>query len=91
MALNWAMLNADRTPVPLPEETTIMTITDGADLTLTIPDAPPAGVSSAGGSGGSKKMKEEGCVFLTEQRVRPPANFICACDLSQTTPAHLRC
>ncbi|KAI0034370.1 hypothetical protein K488DRAFT_69224 [Vararia minispora EC-137] len=68
MALNWTMLNADRTPVPLPGEITIMTIHFGAELMLTIPDAPPAGASSAGGSGGSRKLKEEGKVFLTEQR-----------------------
>lgn len=69
MALNWTMLNPNRSPVPLPNEMTITTIDSGVDVTLTIPDAPPSGTVSAGGSGGAKKMKSWGKVYLTDQRV----------------------
>lgn len=69
MALNWAMLTPDGVPVPLPRESTILTIDSGAELTVSIPDAPPSGTASAGGSGGSKKLKEEGRAYLTDQRV----------------------
>ncbi|KAF8165780.1 hypothetical protein B0H34DRAFT_690446 [Crassisporium funariophilum] len=68
MALNWTMLNANRSPVPLPNEMTITTIDSGVDLSLTIPDAPPSSSSSAGGSGGVKKLKSVGKVWLTDQR-----------------------
>ena len=70
MALNWLMLNPDRTPVPLPNEMTITTIDSGVEISITIPDAPPTGSSSAGGSGGVKKLKAQGKCWLTDQRVR---------------------
>ena len=70
MALNWAMLKEDRTPVPLPHELFIRTIESGPELTLIIPNTPPSGVSTSGGSGGEKKLKESGRLWLSEQRVR---------------------
>lgn len=69
MALNWTMINPNRSPVPLPNEMTITTI-DSGDLALTIPDSSPSGSSTAGGSGGVKKLKATGKVYLTDQRVR---------------------
>jgi WW domain-binding protein 2 len=70
MALNWTMLSADRSPVPLPHEATITTIETGADLTVIVPDAPPSGSASSGGSGGNRIFKETGRLWLTDQRVR---------------------
>jgi hypothetical protein len=70
MALNWTMLNSDRTPVPLPQEFTVMTVDSGAEVSLTIPDTPPTTSSSSGGSGGVRTMKGTGKLFLTDQRVR---------------------
>lgn len=70
MALNWAMLNPNRTPVPLPAEMTIATVDSGVELLLTIPNAPPSADSAAGGSGGCKKLKALGRIWLTDQRVR---------------------
>lgn len=73
MALNWAMLNPNRTPVPLPGEMTIAAVPAdaGVELQLVIPDAPPAGEGAvAGGSGGCKKLKAMGRIWLTDQRVR---------------------
>lgn len=64
------MLGQDRSPIPLPNETTILTIDDGAEMSLTVPDAPPSQSSSGGGSGGEKKLKEMGRIYLTDQRVR---------------------
>ncbi|KAF8914419.1 hypothetical protein CPB84DRAFT_1759208 [Gymnopilus junonius] len=68
MALNWLMLNSNRTPVPLPNEMTITTIDSGVDISITVPDAPPSGSSSAGGSGGVKKLRATGRSWLTDQR-----------------------
>jgi hypothetical protein len=70
MALNWAMLNPNRTPVPLPGEMTIATVDTGVELLLTIPNAPPSADSISGGSGGCKKLKALGRIWLTDQRVR---------------------
>jgi len=75
MALNWTMLNPDRSLVPLPNEQILNTIESGVELVLTIPDAPPSSSASAGGSGGSKKMKEKVLLWLTDQRlifIAPP-------------------
>ncbi|TFK18076.1 hypothetical protein FA15DRAFT_675565 [Coprinopsis marcescibilis] len=53
MALNWAMLNPNRTPIPLPGEMTITTIDSGVEVTITIPPEwqpppqPPVGGSSS--------------------------------------------
>jgi len=69
MALNWTMLGTDRKPVPLPHEITIRTVESGAELILTIPDAPPSATSTSGGSGGSKRLKEVGRLWLTDQRL----------------------
>jgi hypothetical protein len=71
MALNWTMLNPDRSPVPLPHEMVIHTIDSGADIALIIPDTPPTGKSAtAGGSGGYKTLNVSGGIWLTDQRVR---------------------
>ncbi|KAF6748909.1 hypothetical protein DFP72DRAFT_550441 [Ephemerocybe angulata] len=69
MALNWAMLNPNRTAVPLPGEMTIMSIDSGVDLQLTIPTVPPIEpTASSGGSGGFQKMHAQGRIWLTDQR-----------------------
>ena len=72
MALNWTMLNPDRTPVPLSKELTITIVESGAELSLIIPDAPPTGSSTSGGSGGGRNLNGTGKLFLTDQRVRFP-------------------
>jgi hypothetical protein len=70
MALNWTMLNPDRTPVPLPQEFTVMMVDSGAEVSLIIPDTPPTASSSSGGSGGERTLKGTGKLVLTDQRVR---------------------
>ncbi|KII94590.1 hypothetical protein PLICRDRAFT_127627 [Plicaturopsis crispa FD-325 SS-3] len=69
MALNWTMFNPEGQYVPLPNENTITYVESGAEIALTIPDAPPSNSARAGGSGGSKKMKGVGRVWLTDQRL----------------------
>lgn len=69
MSLNWAMLNPNRSPVPLRNEMTFTTIDTGVDLTLIIPDVPPSSSSSGGGFGGARRFKETGKIYLTDQRV----------------------
>ncbi|GBE80166.1 hypothetical protein BKA93DRAFT_116621 [Sparassis latifolia] len=69
MALNWTMLSPNRSPVPLPHEMTIRTVDSGVELTLVVTDSPPAGAARSGGSGGSKKLKEQGRLWLTDHRV----------------------
>ncbi|KAI9508139.1 hypothetical protein F5148DRAFT_1284398 [Russula earlei] len=69
MALNWTMLNADRVPVPLPGEITVMTVESGAEVSLIIPDTPPTGASTSGGSGGGRTLIGTGKLFLTDQRL----------------------
>ena len=69
MALNWTMLNDHRIPVPLPGELTIMIVESGAEVAVTIPDLPPTGSSTSGGSGGGRKLNGTGKLFLTDQRV----------------------
>jgi hypothetical protein len=64
MALNWAMLDTDRAPVPLPHEMTITSVESGAELALVIP-GPPGGTD-----GSSRKLKETGKIWVTDQRVR---------------------
>ena len=68
MALNWTMLDEGRNPVPLPFEMIIKTMED-AELSLTIPEAPPSGTATSGGSGGAKKLKSTGRIWLTDHRV----------------------
>ncbi|EIN11054.1 hypothetical protein PUNSTDRAFT_64772 [Punctularia strigosozonata HHB-11173 SS5] len=79
MSLNWTMLSPERTPVPLPHETTITTLETNVELTVIVPDAPPSRSAPSGGSGGSKKMKEVGRLWLTDQRLifvaAPSASF----------------
>ncbi|KDQ64113.1 hypothetical protein JAAARDRAFT_27738 [Jaapia argillacea MUCL 33604] len=75
MALNWTMLSPDRSPIPLPHEQTITTIDSGAELGITIPDAPPTASASAGGSGGSKKLREVGRIWVTDKRLIFVANI----------------
>lgn len=70
MALNWTMLTPNRTPVPLPNETTITMVDLGAEVDLLIPDQPPSNHALAGGFGGAKKLKSIGKIWLTDQRVR---------------------
>ena len=70
MALNWTMLTPNRTPIPLPNETTITTVDLGVEVDLLIPDRPPSNHALAGGSGGAKKLKSMGKIWLTDQRVR---------------------
>jgi hypothetical protein len=70
MALNWTMLRTDRAPVPLPNEMTVTTIETVVEVSLTIPDAPSAGALPSGCSGGVKKLKGYGKLYLTDQRVR---------------------
>ncbi|PSR77272.1 hypothetical protein PHLCEN_2v7965 [Hermanssonia centrifuga] len=74
MALNWTMLKPDRSPVPLPHELFIRTIESGAELTVSIPNAPPSASSTSGGSGGEKQLKELGRLWLTDQRLIFVAN-----------------
>ncbi|RDB20033.1 hypothetical protein Hypma_012980 [Hypsizygus marmoreus] len=76
MALNWTMLNPNRSPVPLPNEMTINAVDAGVELSLTIPDAPPAAESTAGGSGGSRRLKALGKIWLTDQRPTFGANYL---------------
>ncbi len=64
------MLRPNRAPVPLPNEMTVTTIETGVEVSLTIPDALPTGALTAGGSGGVKKLKGYGKLYLTDQRVR---------------------
>ncbi|KAF7432854.1 hypothetical protein PC9H_004797 [Pleurotus ostreatus] len=76
MSLNWAMLTPDRSPVPLPDELTITAVTSNVEVSLNIPDAPPTRSSSSGGSGGAKKLKETGALYLTDKRlifIAPPS------------------
>ncbi|KAF9448959.1 hypothetical protein P691DRAFT_774992 [Macrolepiota fuliginosa MF-IS2] len=68
MALNWTMLTPNRSPVPLPNEMTITTVDPGVELSLVVPDAPPSGSTLAGGSGGLRKLKAVGKIWLTDQR-----------------------
>ena len=64
------MLTADRKPVPLPHEMFVKTIEIGPEVTIIIPNAPPTGSTASGGSGGEKRLKESGRMWLTDQRVR---------------------
>ncbi|KAJ8087183.1 hypothetical protein AAF712_002721 [Marasmius tenuissimus] len=62
MALNCAMLNQTREPIPLPDEMFINTVDSGAEVVLNIPDDSPD-------PSGSQKMKAMGRVWLTDQRL----------------------
>ncbi|KAG2115905.1 uncharacterized protein F5147DRAFT_383899 [Suillus discolor] len=71
MALNWTMLDARHQPIPLHDESTIMSIDRDSqvEFSMTIPDAPPSGIAATGGNGGVKKMKERGKLWLTNKRL----------------------
>ncbi|KAH7926768.1 hypothetical protein BV22DRAFT_1194101 [Leucogyrophana mollusca] len=69
MALNWAMLDSKRFPIPLPHEQTILTVDSQVEYTLIIPDASPSGAGMAGSVDGVKNMKESGRLWLTDQRL----------------------
>ncbi|KAF8646095.1 hypothetical protein AX16_007395 [Volvariella volvacea WC 439] len=70
MALNWTMLNANRIPVPLPQEMSITSVDSGVEVNLTIPDTPPTPRNdSSGGSGGTKRLKAMGRLWLSDQRL----------------------
>jgi len=69
MALNWTMLSESRSPIPLPGEYIVTRILNSADLALTIPDVPPTGSGTSGGSGSVKVLKERGSIWLTDQRL----------------------
>jgi hypothetical protein len=48
-----------------------MTVEPGAEVSLAVPDTPPTGSSTSGGSGGAaRKLNGTGKLFLTDQRVR---------------------
>ncbi|KAF9025861.1 hypothetical protein BDZ89DRAFT_1114038 [Hymenopellis radicata] len=61
MALNCAMLDGDRNPIPLPNEMTVMTIDSGVDLVLTIPDMSGEGPKL-------RSLKASGRAWITDQR-----------------------
>ncbi|KAG6861945.1 hypothetical protein C0995_009129 [Termitomyces sp. Mi166 len=88
MALNWTMLNPNRSPVPLPNEMTITTVDTGVDLSLTIPDSEPVGHETAGGSGGSRKLKALGKIWLTDQRLIFTSDLTNASFESLSVPLH---
>jgi hypothetical protein len=44
-------------------------VDSGVDIVLSIPDSPAS--STTAGSGGAKKLKETGQIWVTDQRVRP--------------------
>jgi len=69
MSLNWTMLDPKGFPVPLPHESVITTVDSGVEVALTIPNALPSGNATAGGSGGSKRIKANGKLWLTDQRL----------------------
>jgi len=70
MALNWTMLKPDRSPVPLPNEMTITTVTSGVDFTLTTPHGQSTSASSSGGPAAEgTRLKAMGRFWLTDQRL----------------------
>jgi len=65
-AINWTTLDSSKTPVLLPDESNIMEVNDGVELTLLVPRATPA----PGGIGGSdEQLKEIGRLWLTDHRL----------------------
>jgi hypothetical protein len=86
MALNWTMLNDDRSPIPLPNEQIIDNISAGAEIALFIPNSLPTdGGPGPSATASPRKIRETGQVWLTDQRVR-------ACHTQSTRYASLmRC
>lgn len=72
------MLDAQRSPVPLPHEMTISNVGSGVELILTIPNTAPAGSAPAGGLSGPKRLKATGKVWLTDVRVCFPDDAVFA-------------
>ncbi|KAI0772582.1 hypothetical protein BC629DRAFT_1736626 [Irpex lacteus] len=68
MALNWTMLDSQRSPIPLPHELIIRTVS-AAEVTVSVPNAPPTSSSTSGGSGGEKKLVGNGKIWLTDNRL----------------------
>jgi len=66
-AINWTMLDSSKTPVLLPDESNVMEINDGVELTLLVPHAAPSSSSGIGGSG--EQLKEMGRLWLTDHRL----------------------
>lgn len=62
------MLDPHRAPVPLPHELVIRTVS-AAEVTVTIPNAPPTSTTNSGGSGGERKLSGSGKIWLTDNRV----------------------
>lgn len=58
MALNWTMLDAARTPVPLNEDEMTVKTSDNADVTVVMSE----------GEGKTRTLKEKGKVYLTDVR-----------------------
>ena len=63
-SINWAMLDDQQNPIPLPGEEQVMNIEQGVEVTLLVPGR------STGGIGGSGELlKETGRLRLTDKRV----------------------
>jgi len=92
MALNWTMLDPDRSPIPLPDENVVESVDNGtAELTLIMPDpTPPRGNMPSGGSGGvGSKWKEWGNLWLTDQRLIFVSSKLPAATPTLTPPTQL--
>ncbi|KAG8905265.1 hypothetical protein FRB99_000334 [Tulasnella sp. 403] len=91
MALNWTMLERG-TPVPLPDERMIST-EPKVEIVVKIPDAPPQGGATAGGSGGAgRTLRALGTAWLSDQRfifVASPDNPPPTSIQSLSLPYHL--
>ena len=82
MALNWAMLSPDRSPVPLPDEMVIRTINSpGAEVVVGIPGPSPGAPS--------KKLTGSGGLWLTDQRVCHVSSSMARSTLTGLS-AHIR-
>ncbi|KAF9238793.1 hypothetical protein BU15DRAFT_75016 [Melanogaster broomeanus] len=67
MALNWVTI-VDGKPLLLQNESFLEEV-DNVKYNLAIPEVPPSGSSSAGGSGGLKRLEAVGKMYLTDQRI----------------------
>jgi hypothetical protein len=81
-SIDWLMLDSSRRPIPLPQERILLTA-EGTEATVTIPDQPPQN-NSVSGSGGSRKLKEAGTTYITNQRVSEIPCNLCSCNLTTT-------
>jgi hypothetical protein len=66
-----SILAPDRSMIPTLDRSEVIktVVKSGAELILTIPDAPPSASATSGGSGGATRRKELGGIWLTNQRV----------------------